>query len=770
MQLPTLARRASSKDSSALEYFLVEQPTQGYVARCTKLKEFYLEARKRLRDIGFAIDDFNELARETTITLGGKRFNIDYRNLLSLYMHMNAEGNLRRLLKTAGLNFSVYDKFPRTVPVPLIQGQPYRLRKIRTGRIHLSELKQAVAKLPDKFKKLGDMAFDFNYQVQAPAINETSIKLQNHELARYKKYWPVSRETERGVEGSVVDISTPIENQGRYLPRTGGSERINIKPFDQEFIRNMQMDATFYGMSIPMKRVRTLLGDRTFRKMMKSAGRSNELYEMITLVRRAQGLVTEQSILDMYGSQVLGRFGKSILSIRPSGMGVQIASLPAAYEAIEPKYFVGISPPTAGDINAMKEIMPDLWTRWEAKQFDFAVGLAVQRHAFESLLLEKAPISDKFLLPYTWGDQVAIHQIYEAANRKVSAETQLTKGTNNYNEAVIKLTRQALWTQPQWSAIHRCDLTSSPSAAWRGLTLFMSARNAQFNVLLRAADDLQKGRISKVEASKRVAGVFQANLFVSLAKRLARILVKGGALGVLYLVGFHKEKKKRYPLAFEKEVKKELGRIPSETAANVLSLVAVLGPVASTVVYEMDRRFRYKKAYARQLSEARTGNVFADLALDLQQLAQDFASVTKDAMTGETWQSGPDKGKPKWKRSAKQLGSVLGELVSYYMGYPYSGPKSDFYWPVKAAMRTIEQELSDEEVQTLTASDSQQKILENIQRMSVGQLEKIRKGLRYKTSGKRQDGTRWRRGQWKPDKEELRKAIGKEVAKRKGQK
>ena len=39
-----------------------------------------------------------------------EKIDIDYNNLLTLYAHTQAEGNLRRLLKTKGLNITVYSR------------------------------------------------------------------------------------------------------------------------------------------------------------------------------------------------------------------------------------------------------------------------------------------------------------------------------------------------------------------------------------------------------------------------------------------------------------------------------------------------------------------------------------------------------------------------------------------------------------------------------------------------------------------------------------
>ena len=137
-------------------------------------------------------------------------------------------------------------------------------------------------------------------------------------------------------------------------------------------------------------------------------------------------------------------------------------------------------------------------------------------------------MTDKLLNHYTWGDQKAIYHIYRAAQNKIAADTALKRGTSEFNQAAIKVTEQALDTQPQWDMIHRSEITSSPNVFIRSMAMFMSARNAQYNVVLRAIDDLQKGRITTNEFGKRTGGVLTANVLVAVVKRLVKLGIKMG--------------------------------------------------------------------------------------------------------------------------------------------------------------------------------------------------------------------------------------------------
>ena len=79
------------------------------------------------------------------------------------------------------------------------------------------------------------------------------------------------------------------------------------------------------------------------------------------MLRRTQGLTTDQSVVELAASKLLGTVGKSILSLRFSGSLVQTASVPAAVEFINKKYLSQIDIPKSSDIKHLKEIRPVLW-------------------------------------------------------------------------------------------------------------------------------------------------------------------------------------------------------------------------------------------------------------------------------------------------------------------------------------------------------------------------------------------------------------------------
>ena len=665
----TLIGLATGKNNEASKRILISELAETNNTRKATYKSFIMYFRELAKKKGITWNDIKSLKEIREITIGGKNIKIDYDILLGLYAHTQAEGNLRRLLKTKGLNITTYFRDEHGI---------FKKKHIyRLGKPNLAELRAITESIPDAHKKLVDVYFRTNWDKQAPAINEMSMEYQNYDLARQEKYFHVSREIERLVEGRKAETSISLDQQSRALPRKGGNARINIKSFTHEVMDNMQWSAAYSTMTMAMENARTLLANTKWREAMKSAGQGKVLKELTTMLRRAQGLITDQSVIELTASRALGTIGKSILSFRISGGLIQTASMPAAIEFIGKEYLFAIDVPTPALITKLKKIDPVLWTRWEAKQFDYALGMVGAQNAFETLLFEHPAVTDKFLAQYTAGDQIAIAKLFMASERKIEKETRLEKGTDAFQKATLDLLHEAMTTQPQWDMINRSPMTSDPSLFTRSMSMFMAARNAQYNVIVRAMDDFRKGRITKGQLSERLTGVGVSNLLVSLVRHIFKMSVKYGAIAFLVALRLRKPPTEE---ELEEEAMRLAEKIPTETVFNLVGLNVVGGLFASMGYAALKaRKYGWREG---RYSDIRTGNMLADLSLDVMQLGVDFALFTDQLISGEKYKS-----RYKWEKTGMRLIDDISLLIAYRFGLPYEGPKSDIIWPVKSALK-----------------------------------------------------------------------------------
>lgn len=685
----TMAGRATTKDNKATMDLLVEGIQESKRAEHADLKDFSQASTKEIVDkLGFTEKDSRKLDKLTKITLGGKTFDIDIDNLFSIYMAIRAEGNLRQLLKAKGLHITVIKRNP------LLLNAVKKKTLIVTGTPQLSELRKVVEIIEaiPKLKRLSEITFEINKDVISPRINETSVAFQNFEIARKDKYWPQPRVTVKMVEGKSTDISIAAERQGMFLPKRGGTAPLLINPYRSQFVDIVQSSADFAANTLSIRDAKALLGNKDWQKKMITSGRGAELKGLVTMFRRIQGASGDKGFVDLAGEKLLNNFGRAVLSLRLSGYGVQVASVPAAYEFIDPKYFVSIKGVTKAvrvsnkEVQEMEDLSPTLWVRWHAGQYNFVTGGLAAQHAFDTIILDKTPLLDRTMSHYKWGDQKAIKMIFDAAQNKVSAEQGLRKGSKANKEAAIKETERALETQPNWDMIYRTPLTSSPNFFLRGSLRFLSARNAQWNVVARAVQDFRKGRISAKEAGKRAGGVLYANILVATVKRLIKLGVKGVFFGLFLFLADSDDEREKIKEAAKAEAKKDVKRIGPDATINLLGLSA-FGDIPSTIVNDIMRKGTPNTW--RKLNQIRTGNFFTDLGLDAAATSLDTAALVENLLTGEKIERGPRKGRPKWKDNAKDAATGVAELISLRYGLPLAAPKQEILFQKKAAERAV---------------------------------------------------------------------------------
>lgn len=676
----SLVGLVTGKSYEATMKLLVHDPNRTNNDRKGLYKDFIMHFRKLADKANLKWKDVKKFNDRLKIKLGGKEIETDYASMLSILAHIEAEGNLRQLLKTKGLNITVYARDER--------GFITKKNIYRVGTPNLAELRAIVELVPEAHKKLLNVYFKTNWEKQAPAINEMSMKHQNYDLAIKKKYFHINREIERAVEGKKADISVSIDQQTRGLPRTGGTARINIVSFPLEVMETMQWSAAYATMTEAMENARTLAANPKWREAMKKAGNQRALKEITTMLRRSQGLITDQSILEAMAGKYLRQIGKSILSLRFSGGFVQTASMPAAIEFIDKKYLFNTDFPTPALIKHLKNIDPVLWLRWEGKQFDYALGMVGAQNAFEKLLFDHTPLTDKFLAPYTGGDEIAIAKLFMGAERNIEDTTKLKKvrtekGDTEFEKTTLDLLHEAMTTQPQWDMLHRTPITSDPSMFVRPLTMFRSAIIAQRNVLVRAIDDYRKGRITKGQMVERIASVGMSTTLVVLSRHLFKTLVFAGVTSALVGVGLKEPPD-------EKEIKEEATKLAKKIGIQtVFTFVGldIVGSLFASMGYKALQVRKYGWGMGRY-GDIRTGNIIADVTLDVMQTGVDFVLFTEQIISGEKY--GPKskyRGRYKWEITGLRLIDEIAALFAYRYGLPYEGPKSDIIWPTKKALQ-----------------------------------------------------------------------------------
>lgn len=666
-QIRTLARKMSGVESEATEKVLVDNIYDMLRVEDSHKKDFWVAAEKMVQDAGIDASHIKRLDKEIKITLGGKAITVPEKVLLNMWLDSRADGNLRRLLTAKGHIIHVKDK------------------KIDIGKITLDEI-QAL-EYPDYIEKLGNIIFKHNRDVVAPRINETSMAERFYELAVHENHWPFPRFLDRPVEGKRAQVSQPIESIGRYQPRTGGTQTHQIFDPIEVWIRGFKQDARYISTAEGMQELRSTLANKAWRQKIQDTGNAKILEAYENIIRIGQGLISDTSIAEQTASGWLGTFAKGTLIGAPATGVIQIASIPAAHEVVERRYFFNPTLPTKAEADKLMELSPTLWWRWKARQFDYVTGAVSSRNAFRKMVTGKEGITNRLLDILTWGDQKAILRIWEASQRKITTEQGLERGTKEHTNASLDLLHKALETQPNWGAFHRSGLTLSKNFGIKSFAMFMSARNAQLQIFQRALDDLAKGRITKARFTNRMKDLGDAAVRVTIIRELVRKSIEFGTLALLAGLGIKEWQEIKDKLDEEVSVA-NLGDLAVKTGSNLIGL-SVFGGVVAQMGREAIKGLGGKTAWERAQS-IHTGNPITDSILTATLASLEFGLLANQIITQERYANGPKRLQLKWPDTALSLTNKTGELVSQTFGLPWSGPRRDIVWPIQRALRPVE--------------------------------------------------------------------------------
>jgi hypothetical protein len=382
---------------------------------------------------------------------------------------------------------------------------------------------------------------------------------------------------------------------------------MRLDKWSEDFLSGIESDANLHGMAIPMRNARILLSSDKFQTAMKEAGRELELRNMITILRRAQGVTTSKGILDVLGGKIQRGFTASALGFRISTVGAQAMSFPAAQAEIgvimRPMGVIGFK----DGISRITEDSALLSMRWKGRRIGTEVGTSASFEAFDILFFGKAKkLSNKALGKMLKGDQFAIWNIYDKGvvpeifdvkrnGKNVDPFTwegdnvaDLPIMTDENSEAFRYVAARRLEyvvrrTQPMFDMLDRSVALSNPNVWTRSLVPFRTALEAQENIAQRAVDAYVKsGKTVKDKGKlvKDISAVTASAFSVAVWKEGLKWAIATGATAALATFGIFKfdDKKERKNVAEEvgKSTVKNLVRLtlPGKFAVSIAERIA----------------------------------------------------------------------------------------------------------------------------------------------------------------------------------------------------
>lgn len=566
---------------------------------------------------------------------GDKTFTTN--EMLSIYMHSRNNHNLTVML-TNGFNKV------RTGIERVRKGKVSRLRGFNPTLVD-----QITAKLTTEQKafarEVGNRLMD---GLNRDAINETSLKAENLEIATVDNYWPAVRDTVRKILGKkVVGIQSLIEGMGILKERIGTGNPLLLRGFFETVYTSNKNVAAYKGLAIPLREVKSILGDKSLQDSLKKAGYEDELNVMITQVERIEDNSAETGDIERAVGILIGGFAKSRFGINLKIAPRQQLSSTLINAYMDPKHFAefrGLA--TKQILEEIYEISPQTQMRVESLRFDRDIGNNQLENDLMRYLTGQQNTSDKFLMGMKFFDTNAIADIYRATKAEVKEATGLDEKSDEFKTALKdRFEWTVRHTQPTWHPKDRSVLGTSPNPLARSLTMFMSQREKLVMMVANANQNYAKSKKTATDLKEvaQVWGTVGANM----------------ALFALYNFGW---------AALIKKKAQSFRDFLAQMAADTTGLF-FFGRYVGEIIRVANARSQGKFAE----TSINTGP--EQIVLQTIRAMQNYALAAEHFITRERYQSGPNARELKWKTEVWVATEALADAVAGVTGLPFSGPK-----------------------------------------------------------------------------------------------
>ena len=406
---------------------------------------------------------------------------------ISLYLHTQNADNILHL-KNGGIRFDKYAKV-------------YELTQADVDSVKgtLSEDELAYAKLVQNYFKT----------TSKDALNEVSVKLLGCEIATIENYFPIVNDSlYKQKDFNKQFQKLLIEQQSFLRQRTHGDNTIRLE--DVRKVKNRSISGTgkYYGMAIPLRDAKMLLGDEGIKKsIINKFGTSQQKY-YDKLWSDIEGYTSEVDPAESGLITVQKNLQQAIIGLNPGILLNQLASFPTAFAELNPLDLIstnGLKPNISFDL--MKKYSPIIEYRMQGH---------VTRETGEAMLSEHMRWTTKGV---TFFDSIAIAKIWNVVEAEIKrTNPDIKYKSDEYYEKVARRTEEVIYrTQPNYTLMQRSAIQRSNNFIARTLSFFSTQRNQNYNILYRSLMTYNK---TPVESTKAILSVATGTLVVALVRSL----------------------------------------------------------------------------------------------------------------------------------------------------------------------------------------------------------------------------------------------------------
>lgn len=345
-----------------------------------------------------------------------------------------------------------------------------------------------------------DMAFlnattEFFDTYSREKLNEATMELYGFEKARVDNYFPIHTDADyRTASFESITKDMNLENSGFMKDRVKASNPIILEDIADVVNSQISMVARYCGMTLPVKDFGKIISktepgftaslmssiDAKFGKL----GKSYIENLMSDIVGSRKG---ESTFLD----RARGYMAGATLSLNPRVALAQSASLPTAasvlgWKAIGKslgKFF------TSHDLDLIKKYSPLLYNR--------SNGANIEVSDIKSMSQKKNRIMRKLNWLLGWIEAIdkrTVGTLWYASQYYVNDKfSNLEIGSDDYYKQVAEVFNDVVeQTQPNYSTLQRPDILRSPNALVKQLTMFMTQRLQNYNIVYESGARYKK--------------------------------------------------------------------------------------------------------------------------------------------------------------------------------------------------------------------------------------------------------------------------------------
>lgn len=570
-----------------------------------------------------------------------KKKNVAYQTVM---LH---DGKQIRLTKGERIAFLLHSKNKDNRAHILTGGFSFKKDKGTIHNITAKDYKTIIDSATAEERRIADVFSNVYNGIIKNKLNERWVELNGWEVAREENYYPI--------EVNRMDLDYDpmhprnrnfsyalLENMGIFKERTKGKNAVVITDAFETMYRHIKKTATYYGLAKPLRNMRMLLLDKDFRQELAKVDGDFSWRMLDQYVKDIETFSTDMEYIDKLATDLMQKIDTSILAFNPWVVLKQPISLILELNEIDGKYLAQAMT-MKRDLEEIKKYSPQLRERING---DISVEMGelgkvgVVRKAFTG----KTPWTSRMTEGITIMDNITVGITWNAVKLEVKDKHPELEGQEFY-KTVAKRTEEIIrHTQSVYDAKDRSELGRSKSLAWRMGTRFTSQRNVTYNAITRVILDYNQSDKTAKDTATLLKKLFILTVVASLAEEMVNKL---------------RDK------AYGRDDDETIWETALKVGQNIIGYTYLLGDATDMIIRGV-----------------KSGTFMVDYNNPTIQFGEDVIkgiveviNTITQAVNKDVYKSGPNKGKLKWRYSAKRAAVKAITVASRLKGLPYDNAR-----------------------------------------------------------------------------------------------